>query len=171
MTALVGGNKSGKKCALQAVLLGMSILQAALRSIHHNGTEIVRRKDSANFTVPLVGLVVGKPSPYGLFRRATVTMVHERTLSVVQTRDFLRDLSMDSSLPEPIRLQAERLLRHYPEAADIWLAGKLEERRREELSHLADKHGPLHSALGCWLAAEPLFCGENSKSSSTTEIN
>jgi len=98
-----------------------------------------------------------------------VTMVHERTRSVVQTRDFLRDLSRDSSLPESIRLQAERLLRHYPEAADIWLAGKLEERRREELSLLEDKHVPLHPVLGCWLAAEPLFCDESSKSRSTTE--
>ncbi len=98
-----------------------------------------------------------------------MTMVHERTRSVVQTRDFLRDLSRDSSLPESIRLQAERLLRHYPEAADIWLAGKLEERRREELSLLADKHVPLHPVLGCWLAAEPLFCDESSKSRSTTE--
>lgn len=100
-----------------------------------------------------------------------MTMVHERTRSVVQTRDFLRDLSRDSSLPESIRLQAERLLRHYPEAADIWLAGRLEERRREELSQLADKHGHLHPALGCWLAAEPLFCDESTKSSSTTEID
>ncbi len=91
-----------------------------------------------------------------------MTMVHERTRSVVQTRDFLRDSSRDSSLPESIRLQAERLLRHYPEAADIWLAGKLEERRREELSLLADKYEPLHPALGCWLAAEPLFCDESS---------
>ena len=91
-----------------------------------------------------------------------MTMVHERTRSVVQTRDFLRDLSRDSSLPESIRLQAERLLRHYPEAADIWLAGKLEERRREELSLLADKYEPLHPALGCWLAAEPLVCDESS---------
>ena len=125
-----------------------------------------------NFTISLgVGLVVGKPSWYGQFRRVTVTMVHERTLSVVQTRDFLRDLSMDSSMPDPIRLQAERLLRHYPEAADIWLAGKLEERRREELCHLADKHGPLHPALSCWLVAEPLFCDESFKSSSTTEKN
>lgn len=33
-----------------------------------------------------------------------MTMVHERTRSVVQTRDFLRDLSRDSSLPESILL-------------------------------------------------------------------
>ena len=98
-----------------------------------------------------------------------MTMVHERTRSVVQTRDFLRDLSKDLSVPESIRLQAERLLRHYPEAADIWLAGKLEERRREELSLLADKHGPLHPALGCWLVTEPLFCDESAQPSITTK--
>lgn len=96
-----------------------------------------------------------------------MTMVHERTRSVVQTRDFLRDLSRDSSLPEPIRLQAKHLLRHYPEAADIWLAGKLEERRKEELSQLAENYGPLHPALSCWLVAEPLFCDESSKPSSS----
>lgn len=98
-------------------------------------------------------------------------MIHERTRSVVQTRDFLRDLTRDSSLPDSIRLQAEDLLRHYPKATDIWLAGKLEERRREELSLLAKKHGALHPALGNWLAAEPLFCDESSKSSSDTQAD
>lgn len=38
VTALVGGNTSGKSSALQAAQLGVSILQAALRSIRANGT-------------------------------------------------------------------------------------------------------------------------------------
>jgi hypothetical protein len=38
VTALVGGNTSGKSSALQAAQLGVSILQAALRSIRPNGT-------------------------------------------------------------------------------------------------------------------------------------
>lgn len=37
VTALVGGNTSGKSSALQAAQLGVSILQAALRSIRPNG--------------------------------------------------------------------------------------------------------------------------------------
>lgn len=38
LTALVGGNTSGKSSALQAAQLGISILQAALRCIRANGT-------------------------------------------------------------------------------------------------------------------------------------
>lgn len=38
VTALVGGNTSGKSSALQAAQLGVSILQAALRGIRANGT-------------------------------------------------------------------------------------------------------------------------------------
>lgn len=38
LTALVGGNTSGKSSALQAAQLGVSILQAALRCIRANGT-------------------------------------------------------------------------------------------------------------------------------------
>lgn len=90
-----------------------------------------------------------------------MTMVNERTRSVVQTREFLRDLSRNESLPESIRIQAKRLLRHYPEPAAIWLAGKAEEARREQLSLLADKHGPLPPALGLWLVTDPLFCDES----------
>lgn len=37
MTALVGGNTSGKSSALQAAQLGVSILQASLRKIKSNG--------------------------------------------------------------------------------------------------------------------------------------
>lgn len=38
VTALVGGNTSGKSSALQAAQLGVSILQAALRGLRNNGT-------------------------------------------------------------------------------------------------------------------------------------
>ncbi|CEG50555.1 conserved hypothetical protein [Stutzerimonas xanthomarina] len=58
-----------------------------------------------------------------------MTMVEELTAAIVHARDFLRELSRDRSLPESIRLEAKHLLRHYSEAADIWLAGRLEERR------------------------------------------
>lgn len=40
LTALVGGNTSGKSSALQAAQLGVSILQAAFRGFRNNGTPI-----------------------------------------------------------------------------------------------------------------------------------
>ena len=39
-----------------------------------------------------------------------MTMAHERTRSVVQTRDFLQELARDTSLPENVRYQANNLL-------------------------------------------------------------
>ncbi len=88
-----------------------------------------------------------------------MTMAYERTRSVVQAREFLQVLSKDKSLPENIRRQAENLLRHYPTAEAIWLAGRVEERSKEELSLLADKHGPIHPVLVSWLLSDPMFCG------------
>lgn len=38
-----------------------------------------------------------------------MTMAHERTRSVVQTRDFLQELARDTSLPECVRNQAKNL--------------------------------------------------------------
>lgn len=40
VTALVGGNTSGKSSALQATQLGVSILQAAFRGRHSNGRSL-----------------------------------------------------------------------------------------------------------------------------------
>lgn len=97
-----------------------------------------------------------------------MTMVYERTRSVVQTREFLQVLSKDKSLPESIRRQAETLLRHYPTAESIWLAGRMEERSKEELSLLADQHGPMHPVLVSWLLSEPMFCGREVGSISVT---
>jgi len=48
-----------------------------------------------------------------------MTMPNERTRSILQARDFLRQLRRDESLPEAIRKEANRLLRHYPLASDI----------------------------------------------------
>ena len=86
-----------------------------------------------------------------------MTTVHERTRSVVQTRDFLQELARDTSLPESLRYQAKNLLRHYPTAEAVWLAGRVEERSKQELSLLADKHGPLHPVLVSWLLNDPMF--------------
>lgn len=52
-----------------------------------------------------------------------MTMVHERTRSVVQTGEFLAVLSKDKSLPDSVRRQAKQLLRQYPSTKDIWSAG------------------------------------------------
>ena len=91
-----------------------------------------------------------------------MTMVHERTRSVVQTEAFLRDIVRDVTLPEKMRLRAEGLLRHYPAPNYIWLAGKLEEHRKAELFRLDEKHGPLPPVLGTWLTVEPMFCDDSS---------
>lgn len=56
-----------------------------------------------------------------------MTMPRERTRSVLQTRDFLLELSRDASLPDHVRCDARFLLRHYPSRADMILAGLIEE--------------------------------------------
>lgn len=48
-----------------------------------------------------------------------MTTPRERTLAVLQTRRFLRQLANMEDLPEAIRLEAERLLRHYPGSVHI----------------------------------------------------
>ncbi|AOE86738.1 hypothetical protein E8F11_17630 [Pseudomonas sp. BN417] len=56
-----------------------------------------------------------------------MTMPHERTRAVVQTYDFLVELSRDATLPERVRRAARFLLRHFPTKHDVLLAGKIEE--------------------------------------------
>lgn len=92
-----------------------------------------------------------------------MTVVHERTRSLVQTREFLQELSIDSRLPEAIRNQAVCLLRHYPTADAIYLAGRVGERSRQELALVADKHGPLHPVLVSWLVSDPIFCDQGTE--------
>ncbi|SDS62079.1 BPSL0761 family protein [Pseudomonas oryzae] len=62
-----------------------------------------------------------------------MTMPRERTRSIIQTREFLVDLSRDKTLPEALRIEARRLLRHYPTADEVLLAGKVEEQREDGL--------------------------------------
>ena len=57
-----------------------------------------------------------------------MTMPHERMRSVNQTRDFLAELKRNQDLPEAVRAEAHRLLRHYPSAKDMEQVGKGEER-------------------------------------------
>ena len=56
-----------------------------------------------------------------------MTMPDERTRAVIQTRDFLVELSRDSTLPEKVRRDAKFLLRHFPSKYEVLLAGRIEE--------------------------------------------
>lgn len=58
-----------------------------------------------------------------------MTMPHERALSIIQTRESLLDISRNQELPEAVRHEAQRLLRHYPAADEVLLAEKIEEQR------------------------------------------
>jgi hypothetical protein len=90
-----------------------------------------------------------------------MTTVHERTRSVVQTAEFLKELARNVSLPDSVRRQARNLLRHYPTAELISLAGRCEARRQEEVAILADKSGPLDPSLALWPCCEPMFIDES----------
>lgn len=90
-----------------------------------------------------------------------MTTIVERTRSVVHTAEFLAELSKNRSLPDAIRRQAKHLLRHYPTAAQVWLAGRCEARRQEEIALLADRFGPLDPSLALWPCCDPMFADES----------
>lgn len=48
-----------------------------------------------------------------------MTMPDERTRAVIQTYEFLVELSRNPSLPEKVRRDAKFLLQHYPSKADM----------------------------------------------------
>lgn len=85
-----------------------------------------------------------------------MTTVHERTRSVVQTRDFLQELARDTSLPESLRYQAKSATALPDSRSHLvgWSSGRA---IKLELSLLADKHGPLHPVLVSWLLNDPMF--------------
>lgn len=56
-----------------------------------------------------------------------MTMPSERTRAVIQTHDFLLEISRDGSLPDRVRRDARFLLRHYPSRTDMLMAGRIEE--------------------------------------------
>lgn len=72
-----------------------------------------------------------------------MTMPSERSRAVMQTREFLVELSQDNTLPEKIRHDVRFLLRHYPTRDDVILAGKIEE-QSENLP--IEAVGPLFSS-------------------------
>ena len=48
-----------------------------------------------------------------------MTMPVERTRNLIQAGAFLRELSANAALPEAIRNEAYRLLRHFPSVSDV----------------------------------------------------
>lgn len=56
-----------------------------------------------------------------------MTTPAERTRSILKTRDFLRELSLDVALPESVRYQAKALLRHFPEEHNLESIIRLED--------------------------------------------
>jgi uncharacterized protein (UPF0147 family) len=87
-----------------------------------------------------------------------MTTVYERTRSVIETGVFLTRLFRDVSLPQNVREQAKRLLRHYPTAQAVRLAGQCESIRQDEISRLPLSPGTLHPLLATWPLLDPFFC-------------
>ncbi|MNW14016.1 hypothetical protein D3C71_2121270 [compost metagenome] len=56
-----------------------------------------------------------------------MTMPHERTRAVIQTREFLEGLERDPSQSEEMRTAITQLLRHYPSKGEVLLQGRLQE--------------------------------------------
>ena len=73
-----------------------------------------------------------------------MTLPYERTRSVADARDFLEKLAQDLGLPEPVRIEAKRLLRHYPSLSDIRRVAQIEQYLQ---SRGEDKSLPLEVAL------------------------
>lgn len=92
-----------------------------------------------------------------------MTTVSERTRSVIETGAFIARLSRDKSLPRDVREQARQLLRHYPTAEAIRLAGRCEAIRQDEISKLAGIPNKLHPALATWPLLDPFFCDFDSR--------
>lgn len=55
-----------------------------------------------------------------------MTMPAERSRTVIQAGAFLKELRANQYLPEEIRSEAHRLLRHYPSVLNIELVASLE---------------------------------------------
>ncbi|WP_305955956.1 BPSL0761 family protein [Pseudomonas sp. D(2018)] len=105
---------------------------------------------------------------------------------MVQTREFLVELSRNTDLSEAIRKETKRLLRHFPSKADVLLAGKIEEQAGHSIfepifisSTMGDRPQPWHQclpegpegpgdlgrltadALRCWASCTQWTCGLN----------
>lgn len=80
--------------------------------------------------------------PRHLFQHIDMSMPNERTRAVIQTGEFLLELSRDPSVPERIRRDAKFLLRHYPDQFQMLLAGRIEEDSNPAVSPM----GPVFSS-------------------------
>ncbi|MBJ2204814.1 BPSL0761 family protein [Pseudomonas carnis] len=87
-----------------------------------------------------------------------MTTAYERTRSVIETGGFLARISRDKTLPDFVREQARQLLRHYPTAEAVRLAGRCEAIRQDEVSKLSGSPKALHPALSTWPLLDPFFC-------------
>jgi hypothetical protein len=87
-----------------------------------------------------------------------MTTAYERTRSVIETGGFLARISRDKTLPDFVREQAKHLLRHYPTAEAVSLAGRCEAIRQNEVSKLSGSPKALHPALSTWPLLDPFFC-------------
>lgn len=90
-----------------------------------------------------------------------MTTAHERTRGVVDAGEFLESLSKDSSLPGPMRLEAKRLLRHFPSKQDILRAGRLENIRQRAIDELLGNCVELPPVLSTWPICETFFSGDD----------
>lgn len=75
-----------------------------------------------------------------------MTMPHERSRAVIQTREFLIEISRNAVLPSEVRSGAKFLLRHYPSSDQVLLAGKIEEAASDSGQGLAPVFGPIFSS-------------------------
>lgn len=55
----------------------------------------------------------------------------EHTRAIIQTHKFLAELSQSRHLPEGVRVEAKRLLRHYPSEREILEAARVEQHLSE----------------------------------------
>jgi len=55
-----------------------------------------------------------------------MTTPSERTRNILQAGAFLKELRADLTLPERVREEANRLLRHYPTVTDVQILAMIE---------------------------------------------
>ena len=55
-----------------------------------------------------------------------MTTPDERTRNLLQTGAFLKELREDKTVPEGVRQEAHRLLRHYPTVHEVRMLAELE---------------------------------------------